>query len=173
MFCMPLFITFNWRLDSSKRESTTAFSATFWYKVSATPDRAGILTVGDDAADRFQGFRLFREGNATEQRIKANIGTGTGESWNDGDVITVAAGEWVHIALTVSETESKIYFNGTEVNTNALSNPVDWTNCTEIVIGAGGPTFDYWGHASDSSPMDELRLFDRALTSEEINNMID
>ncbi|MDA0177770.1 MULTISPECIES: LamG-like jellyroll fold domain-containing protein [Mesoflavibacter] len=153
--------------------STTAFSATFWYKVSATPDRAGILTVGDDAADRFQGFRLFREGNATEQRIKANIGTGTGESWNDGDVITVAAGEWVHIALTVSETESKIYFNGTEVNTNALSNPVDWTNCTEIVIGAGGPTFDYWGHASDSSPMDELRLFDRALTSEEINNMID
>ena len=149
------------------------FSATFWYKVSATPDRAGILTVGDDAADRFQGFRLFREGNATEQRIKANIGTGTGESWNDGDVITVAAGEWVHIALTVSETESKIYFNGTEVNANALSNPVDWTNCTEIVIGAGGPTFDYWGHASDSSPMDELRLFDRALTSEEINNMID
>lgn len=149
------------------------FTGAFWYKVDASPDRSGILTIGDDAADRFQGFRLFREGNATEQRIKANIGTGTGESWNDGDVITVAAGEWVHIALTVSETESKIYFNGTEVNANALSNPVDWTNCTEIVIGAGGPTFDYWGHASDSSPMDELRLFDRALTSEEINNMID
>ncbi|HIC32626.1 MAG TPA: LamG domain-containing protein [Flavobacteriaceae bacterium] len=152
--------------------SSQEFSATFWYKVNATPDRAGILTVGDDAADRFQGFRLFREGSGTEQRIKANIGIGTGESWNDGDVIDVAAGEWVHVALTVSSSESKIYFNGVEVNSATLGSPVDWTGCSEIVIGSGGPTFSYWNHLSDSSALDELRLYNFALSQTDIQAML-
>lgn len=148
------------------------FSTTFWYKVNATPDRSGILTVGDDADDRNQGFRLFREGNATEQRIKVNIGTGTAESWNDGGVIDVTAGEWVHIALTVSPTESKIYINGAETLTSALGASIDWTGCTQMVIGAGGPTFDYWGHLSDSSIMDELRMYNTTLTQTEIQSML-
>ncbi|MDG5491323.1 LamG-like jellyroll fold domain-containing protein [Psychroserpens sp. SPM9] len=149
------------------------FSATFWYKVNATPDRSGILIVGDDADDRFQGFRLFREGNATEQRIKVNVGIGDGESWNDGGVIDVAAGEWIHIALTVSPTESKIYFNGVEQLSSTYTSSIDWTGCSEINIGAGGPTFDYWGHLSDASPMDELRLFNIALTEAQIQDMLD
>lgn len=150
-----------------------AFSATFWYKVNSTPDRSGILTVGDDAADRFQGFRLFREGNATEQRIKGNVGIGTGESWNDGDVIDVTAGAWVHVAYTVSPTGSKIYFNGLEVNSSSFSTPVDWTGCTDIVIGSGGPTFSYWNHLSDLSAMDDLRLYNKALSEAEIQAMLD
>ena len=148
------------------------FSATFWYKVNSTPDRSGILTVGDNADDRQQGFRLFREGSATEQRIKANVGIGDGESWNDGGVIDVTAGEWVHIALSVSATESKIYFNGVEQLTSTFASSVDWTGCNEIVIGAGGPTFSYWNHLSDLSAMDELRLFNKALTASEIQDML-
>ena len=34
-------------------------SGAFWYKVNGSPDRSGILTVDDNADDRFQGFRLF------------------------------------------------------------------------------------------------------------------
>ena len=149
-----------------------AFSATFWYKVNATPDRAGILVVGDDVDDRFQGFRLFREGSDTEQRIKANVGIGGGESWNDGGVIDVTAGQWVHIALTVSATESKIYFNGIEQLSSTLSTSVDWTGCSEITIGAGGPTFSYWDHLSDLSIIDELRLYNEALTQAQIQSML-
>ncbi|SDQ63856.1 LamG-like jellyroll fold domain-containing protein [Flagellimonas zhangzhouensis] len=144
------------------------FSGSFWYKVDSTPDRAGIITIGDDAADRNQGFRLFREGSADEQRIKINVGTGSGESWNDGDVIDVTAGEWVHIAFTISSTESVIYFNGAEVLSSAMSAPIDWTGCDTFTIGAGGPTFDYWGHASDNSIIDDLRFFSKALTAEEV-----
>ena len=151
------------------------FSATFWYKVNATPDRSGILTVGyvgDNPENRNQGFRLFREGSATEQRIKANVGIGGGESWNDGGVIDVTAGEWVHIALTVSATESKIYFNGVEQLSSTFATSIDWTNCTEITIGAGGETFSYWNHLSDLSAFDELRLFNVALTEAEIQDML-
>lgn len=147
---------------------TTEFSGSFWYKVDANPDRAGIITIGDDATDRFQGFRLFREGSADEQRIKLNVGTGSGESWNDGGVIDVTAGEWVHIAFTISNSENVIYFNGTEVLSSAMSAPIDWTGCETFSIGAGGPTFDYWGHASDHSIIDDLRFFSKALSLEEV-----
>ncbi len=147
---------------------TSQFSATFWYKVDATPDRAGILVVGDDADDRNQGFRLFREGSATEQRIKLNVGTGTGESWNDGDVIDVTAGEWVHIAMTISDTQNKIYFNGIEVRASDMSAPIDWTGCEQFTIGSGGETFSYWNHLSDNSSIDELRFYNKALSTEEV-----
>ena len=151
---------------------STEFGAAFWYKVNPTPDRAGILVVGDDAEDRNQGFRLFREGNADEQRIKLNVGTGAAESWNDGGVIDVTAGEWVHVAVSISQTQSTIYFNGVEMLTADLPAPIDWTGCEELHIGAGGPTFDYWDHGYDASQMDELRIFDRALTQSDIQIMM-
>ncbi len=151
---------------------STEFSAAFWYKVNPTPDRAGILVVGDDAEDRNQGFRLFREGNTDEQRIKLNVGTGSGESWNDGGVIDVNAGEWVHVAISISQTQSTIYFNGIEMLTSDMAAPIDWTGCEELHIGAGGPTFDYWDHGYDASQMDELRIFDKALTQSDVQIMI-
>lgn len=151
---------------------STEFSVSFWYQVNASPDRAGILVIGDDAADRNQGFRLFREGNGTEQRIKLNVGTGAGESWNDGGFIDATTGEWVHIAVSVSQTESIIYLNGAETLRGTLASPIDWTGCEEIVIGSGGPTFGYWDHGHDASGLDELRLFDRALTQSDVQIMI-
>ncbi|AXP82096.1 hypothetical protein CJ739_3033 [Mariniflexile rhizosphaerae] len=152
---------------------TEEFTAAFWYKVNSTPDRSGILVVGtpDIAENRNQGFRIFREGNATEQRIKLNLGINSGESWNDGGVIDVTAGEWVHIAVTVSATESNIYFNGEPSLTSTFGSTVDWTGCDNLTIGAGGPTFSYWGHLSDLSIIDELRIFNRALTQEEIQSL--
>ncbi len=151
---------------------SSEFSAAFWYKVNATPDRAGILVVGDDETDRNQGFRLFREGSATEQRLKLNVGTGSGESWNDGGVIDVTAGEWVHVAISISQTQSTIYFNGIEMLSANLSAPIDWTGCEQLVIGAGGPTFSYWDHLSDNSEIDELRIFNKALTQSDVQIMI-
>jgi len=147
------------------------FSGAFWYKVDTNPDRAGIIVAGADE-NRTQGFRLFREGDGASQRIKLNVGTGTDESWNDGGVIDVAAGEWVHVTFTISDTESKIYFNGIEVNTASLVAPIDWTGVSEMDICAGGPTFSYWNHLSDNSSMDELRFFDHALTPEEIQSLL-
>lgn len=148
------------------------FSGAFWYKVNPAPDRAGILTMGGGVDDRNQGLRLFREGDSEKQRIKLNVGTGNAESWNDGGEISVAEGDWVHVAFTVSATETKIYLNGMEVNSGNLSAPIDWAGTTELVIGAGGPTFSYWNHKSDSSLMDELRLFDITLSQNDITNMI-
>ncbi|MBJ2174676.1 LamG domain-containing protein [Aureibaculum sp. A20] len=150
-----------------------AFSVVFWYKVNADPDRAGIIAVGNDTPEnRMQGFRIFREGDASEQRIKSNIGIGTGEVWNDGDVIDVTAGEWVHIAITVSTTKSKIFFNGVEKRASDMASPIDWAGCSNMSIGSGMPSFGYWNHLSDSSYIDELKVFNKALSSEEIQDLM-
>ncbi|MEO2126945.1 MAG: LamG-like jellyroll fold domain-containing protein [Christiangramia sp.] len=158
----------NFPFDGSIGEE---FTAAFWYKVSGNPDRAGILVAGADE-NRTQGFRLFREGSADEQRIKLNVGTGTGESWNDGGVLDVNADEWVHVAFTVTATGTTIYLNGQAVNTGSMAAPIDWSGVSELTIGSGGETFSYWGHTYDNSGIDELRLFSEALSQEQIQGLI-
>lgn len=146
------------------------FSATFWYKIDADPLDAGILVISDDD-DRKQGLRLFREDNGDDQRIKLNVGTGIGESWNDGDLLDPSLGQWVHIAITISSTKNTIYFNGVEVNSSDMSAPIDWTGCEEFTIASGGDTFSYWGHGSDNSAIDELRFYTKALSTDEVVNI--
>jgi hypothetical protein len=158
-----------------------SFSGVMWYKVNATPDRAGILTIGPPDVDnagfpdiqnkRTSGFRLFREGNATEQRIKLNVGTGAADNWNDGGVIDVTAGEWVHVAFTISATQTIIYLNGVAFPA-ALPGPTDWTGCDLLSVMSGAPRFTEWGHKSDVSYMDELHLFNKVLTKAEIYIMM-
>ncbi|WP_289024186.1 LamG-like jellyroll fold domain-containing protein [uncultured Salegentibacter sp.] len=149
------------------------FSGAFWYKVNADEAaRAGILVAGANE-ERQQGFRLFREGSTEEQQIKLNVGTGTGESWNDGGVIDVTKNEWVHIAFSVTPTETTLYLNGMPVNTGVMTAPIDWAGVEQLTIGAGGETFSYWDHKSDiGSNIDELRLFDTALSQEDVQQLI-
>lgn len=145
--------------------SPQGISFTFWYKVNATPNRSGIIVINDDNDNsndnRTKGLRLFREGTATSQTVKLNVGTGGGESWNDGGNLTVN-GNWVHVAVTVSPTESKIYFNGVLQRTATYS-MFDFSTSSTITIGSGAPSFTYWDHLSDLSQIDELRVFDKAL----------
>jgi hypothetical protein len=149
------------------------YSAEFWNKVNSTPDRSGILNSSPTGEDRTKGFRLFREGDATSQRIKLNVGTGTAETWNDGQVIAAPGTNWVHIAFTVSSSKCTIYINGAVAAQVDNPGPIDWTGCNVLSIGSGAPNFTYWGHNSDLSYYDELRLFNKALSQTEIQTIID
>ncbi|MEX2566973.1 MAG: LamG-like jellyroll fold domain-containing protein [Cyclobacteriaceae bacterium] len=154
-----------------------AFSAVFWYNVNASPDRAGLLVMGppDEASpdamnNRTAGFRLFREAAGDMQRIKLNVGNGSGENWFDGAAaadIDPSAGAWSHIAFTISESRCVVYINGEVVSQGEFPG-IDWTGCDLLSVGSGAPRFTGWGHLSTSSLMDELRIFDKALSQEEI-----
>jgi len=154
-------------------------SVAFWIKVNAVPDRAGILTLSpEDPTNpkypsiqnkRTSGFRFFREAaTATTQRLKGNVGLGgTKESWNDGGTISTTA-DWTFVAFTVSGTKSAVYINGVKNLEATLSGPIDWTGCDVLTIMSGVPRFTEWNHFSDLSLLDELRIFDKALTAEEV-----
>ena len=156
---------------------TSQFSAVFWTKVNATPDRAGIICISPSGAANFdasrtKGIRIFREASGTSQRYKSNVGFGASESWNDGGLIDPALGEWTHVAITVSDTESSIYINGELTRpASTFTGGIDWTGCTSLTIGSGAPNFIDWGHLSDLSLIDELRIFNKALTQAEVQTI--
>lgn len=157
------------------------FSAVFWYKPNADPNRAGILVIGppdeenpDAMNKRTSGFRFFREGGETNQIFKLNVGKGDGESWFDGGAtatVDPTAVDWIHLAFTISPTESVVYIDGEVVKQGEFSG-VDWTGSDVLSIMSGAPRFVGWNHLADLSYMDELRLFDKALTQEEVQAII-
>jgi hypothetical protein len=161
------------------------FSAVFWMKLDADPDRAGILVMGPEDTEnpgypgiqnkRTNGFRFFREAAAGNQRVKLNVGDGTADTWVDGGAdadVDPTTGEWVHYAFTISGTESKVFINGVEVKQSDFTG-IDWTGSDLLSIMSGAPRFSEWGHGSDQSLMDELRIFNKALTQTEIQTIID
>ncbi len=155
--------------------SANGISFAFWYKVNASPDRSGIITINDNDnnsdENRNQGLRIFREASGSKQRVKLNLGIGNGESWNDGGELNVD-GNWVHIAVTVSPTTSKIYFNGVLQNTATYTSSFDFSTSNTMVVGSGAPSFVYWSHKSDLSLIDELRVFEKELTQSEIQALM-
>lgn len=155
----------------------TEFSAAFWLKVNAVPDRAGILVMGPPDPNlpatpnnRTAGFRFFRENAGGMQRFKLNVGNGTADNWFDGGAaadVDPAAGEWAHFAFTISATECVVYINGDVVSQGAFTG-VSWEGVDILSIMSGAPRFTEWGHLSDESYMDELRIFTKALTEAEV-----
>lgn len=161
--------------------TTDEFSAVFWYKLNASPDRSGILTISPPDPNntatpnnRTKGFRLFREAADGKQRIKLNVGNGSSDGWFDGGAaadIDPAVDEWVHIAFTIAQGHTTVYINGNIVSEGDFDG-VDWTECDVLSIASGAPRFTEWGHLSDQSLYDELRMFDRALAQDEIQAMM-
>jgi len=162
----------------------TEFSAELWININAVPDRAGILTVSAPdpsnptaPLNRNFGFRIFHEGSATAQIIKLNVGNGTADSWFDGGAkatVNPQQIDWMHLAFTISATHCVLYFDGEVVSEGDFyqHGPIDWTGCENLVIGSGAPYFTGWNHFSDLSLYDELRIFNKALTQEEIQAII-
>lgn len=158
------------------------FSASFWYKINASPDRGSLLVISPPDTgkpdnlqnNRTGGFRLFREGSATRQVIKLNVGNGTADSWFDGGdaaAIDPTKAGWVHIAFTISKTECAVYLDG-KIASKGPFTGVSWTGCNLLSVMSGAPRFVEWGHLSDASNMDELRIFNKALTQTEIQTII-
>jgi hypothetical protein len=162
--------------------TTTEFSAAFWYNLNGAPDRSGILTIGPPDPNlpatpnnRKSGFRLFREGSATNQTFKLNVGDGAADSWFDGGAAASrnpATTDWVHLAFTISNSQVVVYIDGEIVSQGAFSG-VDWTGCDVLSIASGAPRFMEWGHLSDQSIYDELRIFNKALTQEEVQAIME
>jgi hypothetical protein len=151
------------------------FSLSFWYKINAVPDRAGIVAISPptDATtqDRKSGLRLFRETDGTNQKIGLNIGIGDVDVWMNPFTTVPPDQDWMHIAISISTTHASIYVDGASVNETDLAAGISWTNCSSITIASGMPNFIYWLHYSDLSLYDEMHFFNRAITAAEVQSL--
>jgi hypothetical protein len=149
------------------------FGLAFWYKVNPDPLRAGIFAIspqggtGTDEERKF-GIRMFRENSGDKQNVGLNMGIGTTDVWMN-PIVALPAGEgWVHIALSITATHAIAYVNGAVVAETDLVSKIDWTGCSFISMGSGQPNFVVWEHFADLSLYDELHLYTRAITAEEV-----
>ncbi len=161
---------------------STEMTFGFWYKVNANPDRAGILVIGpptegkaaNQQNNRTSGIRIFRENASGKQRIKANVGNGTADTWVDGGTkadLDPTNAEWKYIALVLTEGKVFFYIDGVEVSAPNFSK-ISWTGCDIMSIGSGAPRFTGWNHLSDNSQIDELRIYNKALSANEVKNLM-
>ena len=169
------YLTFGTAAMAAPLSSTMTFS--FWYKVNATPDRAGLLVIApktegapaDQQNNRTSGFRLFRENAGGMQRIKANVGNGEFDAWVDGAEaadIDPTKDTWHFIALVFTADKAILYIDGEEVKSSDVA--ISWKGCDIMSIGSGSPRFNEWGHKSDNSLIDELRIYNKALSEADI-----
>jgi hypothetical protein len=146
---------------------SAAISVAFWYK-RGTETRAGIISCGIGTDAQENGFVFFREGD-TYDTFQVLAGDGTDGTWGGGVQLAEASTtEWVHIAFTIGAGAIKVYCNGVEKKTAAFASPIGWAGCSTISIGSGAPTFGDWNHLGDNCQIDELRIFNKALSPEEV-----
>ena len=151
------------------------FSATFWLKIDASDTRAGIINISPATptapSDKPSGFGLIREGSATAQKFILLTGNGTNATWvNPGAAATIdpTLGNWVHFAVVISENNTALYMNGVMVGQSTFPG-IDWTGVGDMSIMSGDPNFNGWNHKTEKGQMDELYIFKKALSAEEVN----
>ncbi len=168
------YLTFGTTAMAAPLSSTMTFS--FWYKVNATPDRAGLLVIApktegapaDQQNNRTSGFRIFRENVGGMQHVKANIGNGVADSWIDSAVADLdpVNATWKFITLVFTADKAILYIDGEVAASSDVA--VSWKGCDIMSIGSGSPRFNDWGHKSDHSLIDELRIYNKALSAADI-----
>lgn len=150
------------------------FSISFWYKyIPDSGERAGIVSLSPPRVNngdvRTSGLRIFREGNNV---MKVNVGFGTGETTFNGKALP--ENEWSFITVTASTDRCIIYINGEEAGAAGTNyTGISWTDVSLMSIGSGEPRFHGWNHKHDLASIDELRMFEKALTPEEIKSLMD
>ncbi len=188
---------------NSKLKNLTSFSLAMWFKsplVTGDPEPT-VFEIGK-SDDLYWGnlkFALNRlSATADSLQFKAFF-LKTGAVWSGQHVSysdnLFTINRWMHIVLQYDETTSKymIYKDGVKITTNdgvenrwaagddvnprpALG-PLAFANADKINIGAWRPKTE--GTATDAwmgwflGNLDELRVYDKALTAAEVKNLYD
>ena len=163
---------------STELAQGSEFSATFWLKIDPTDGRSGIINIAPATpagpSDKPSGFGLIREGSATAQKFILLVGNGTNATWvNPGAPATInpTLNEWVHLGITISETKASLYMNGALAGESDLSG-FNWNDVGDLVIMSGDPNFNGWNHKTERGQLDDLYLFNKALSQAEVQALM-
>lgn len=134
--------------------TTNTFSVSAWVKPDGIqPDYSGIF-ISDGSQ---VGGLNFRGGNNT-------LGyhwPGGSWGWNSG--LIVPSGQWSHVALVVEPTQVTIYLNGVaSVHSGLNLGQVNFNSTAQL------GTYRNWGDRNFKGDMDEVCIYNKALTQSEI-----
>lgn len=142
----------NGPIEISNLPNPTNISIAFWFKRTAnTGTRQFMFTAWNGVT-----CELTTAGNPTWAVYRSGYPTVTG-----GTAITTTSG-WTHYCGTFSTTEGlKMYINGELAGSNNVTTPIAWNTTT-------GQIGKYSTYASMSTLMSDFRIYDNALTADEV-----
>jgi fibronectin type 3 domain-containing protein len=144
--------------DSSSLDLTAGMTLEGWVR----PNTGGgfrTLVVKERPGDLVYGLYSNTDGN----RPQSQVTIGGTARWIDGTA-PVSAGVWTHVAGTYDGTTQRLYVNGAQVASLALSGSIT-TSTSPVKIG-GNAIWSEWF----TGLIDEVRIYSRALSPAEIQS---
>lgn len=158
--------------DPAFNFGTDDFSVSVWIKTGETHkmmvwqesgaggagDNQAWLRIGDNTSNRLIRF-------ATEDSDGANI-----LNYGSGPDSGVSDGSWRHVVCTREGTNTRLYIDGERVSELERSSVKDISSDQDFKVGVQeGPEGSY--HTYFTGALDDLILFDKALTDQEVANL--
>ncbi|MDP3428104.1 MAG: LamG domain-containing protein, partial [Humidesulfovibrio sp.] len=168
--CAGLRLSDNGRIavpDSNSLDLSATGSIACWVNLRETPSWVGLVHKGTNLVTFSDETYSFQFVDNRQVRLYINAADGSTRS------VTSAAlpnnNQWYHVATTWDAATLKIYVNGvlsaSAANTGGKAAKV---NASAVTIGAQGPGWPYY---SLPGTIDEVYLYNRALTATEIADM--
>ncbi|MEV0729617.1 beta-L-arabinofuranosidase domain-containing protein [Polymorphospora sp. NPDC050346] len=146
----------------------TNFTIATWVNLASAQDWSRLFDFGQNSTvNMFLTPRSGAAGNAP--RFAITVG-GTAQEQQINGNAALPTGQWVHLAVTLSQNTGTLYVNGqvAGTNTNMTLNPANLSNPANRWIGRsqyGDPFLD--------ATVDEFHIFDRALSQQEVQSLQD
>ena len=132
-----------------------------WVKLNSVPPAFSVLIAG-----KYSAYWLeWRDTKALSLSMYIN-----GAYNGSGPTLDLADGDWHHIALTYDGTHKKGYHNRQEVFSEGASGSIDVSG-VNFFVGEGHPADAGYNGCPDGL-IDDVRVYNRALTQEEIQLMM-
>ena len=140
----------------------TAFTIAAWIKSPATTGRWHVIAAKEARNPTGRNYGIF--GHVNNGSIHYSFTSG---GWKSFDAPTnVTDGAWHHVAATYERPNFKLYIDG-ELDAETAPDAVPESNDSSLYIG-GCDIGNYWM----TGVIDEVVLYDRALSPEELSELI-
>ncbi len=143
------------------------FSVTAWVKFSEVNNKGGLLGLIDDQEEEGLGWNLGVRNNRFTFSLRSD---GADAMTHLSDAATVKANEWYHLAAIYDGTQMQLFVNGNlKATSSAQVGKLRFPTGGSLVMGAYQDADEFIGHRGQ---IDEVRLWQRALTPSEIFDMV-
>lgn len=148
--------------DDPEFDITDAITVAAW----VNPEASNQAVAGVVWKDHAEAWCLAMWGGIADPEttnIKVYI---SGSQRNTEDIIPMGMDTWSHIAFTYSDATNRLryYFNGAIVDSDLIAGPIGVSDA-DLLIGNAPGAGRYKGK------IDEVAIFDRALSASEINEL--
>jgi len=148
----------------SELNTSSDFSFTAWFNLDGSPSNESLMGAGSGTTSNRVWVAI---NNSTSIRI------GVGTAFDDFTVSTLTTNgtQWYHLAATISGTTATLYLDGSSVGTATCNSPTS-TAFNDLRLGALNGTGSFGGNTNPfGGYLDEMSLFNRAITSTEVSNI--